>query len=279
MELQFERKPIRCLSRCVWDWQETEQTQEVRLSDDMPDIGSVLCAWGQCVLRGKEWRTGSIGVNGGVMAWVLYQPADGSDPRVVEGWLPMQCKWGMADTPVEGNIRTRWLLKNVDGRMLSARKLMIRANAQVLAEALLPGEQEICQPVELPEDVQLLKCQKSLVLPTEAGEKAFSVDEDITVPGFEKLVSIHAEPVVNEQAVAGGKAVFRGDARVHMVYMGQDGRIHSTDGEYPFSQFADLDRDYDKEATLCVMGAVSGDGAYGKRSAAESDYGDAVCGE
>lgn len=257
MELQFESKPIRCLCRQVWGVQEAEQTQEVRLSDDMPDIGSIVCAWGQCVLRGKEWRTDSIGVSGGVMAWVLYAPSDGSEPRVVETWLPMQCKWNMADCKYEGTIRTSWLLTGVDGRMLSARKIMVRANAQVMAEAMAPGEKEIFLPTDVPEDVQLLMNSYSMQLPKEAGEKAFAIDEEMAVPGFEKMISIFVQPHIIEQAVVGGKAVFRGEANAHMVYLGQDGMIHSADREIPFSQFSDLDHDYDKEATLCVMGAMS----------------------
>ncbi len=257
MELQFASKPIHCLGRVVWDVQELEQTQEVRLPEDMPDIGSVVCAWGQCVLRGKEWYSDKIGVTGGVMAWVMYLPADGSEPRCVEAWLPMQGKWSMPETKVEGSIRTRWLLGGVDGRMLSARKLLVRANAQVLAEATVPGQAEIFTPTDLPEDVQLLKKTYWMQLPKEAGEKSFFVEEELAVVDMEKPVSVSVAPVVKEQLVVGGKAVFRGDAKVHLVYKGMDGMLHSTDRELPFSQFSDLDRDYDKDATLCVIPAVS----------------------
>lgn len=257
MELQFVSKPVHCLSRVVWDVQELEQTQEVRLPEDMPDIGSIVCAWGQCVLRGKEWHSDRIGIHGGVMAWVMYIPADGSEPRCVEVWLPMQGKWNMPETRLEGNIRTKWLLGGVDGRMLSARKMLVRANAQVLAEALVPGQTEAYLPTELPEDVQLLKKTYLMQLPKEAGEKTFQVEEELQVADMEKPVSVSVMPVVKEQPVVGGKAVFRGCARVHLVYKGMDGMLHSCDREVPFSQFSDLDRDYDKEATLCVMPAVS----------------------
>ena len=257
MELQFASKPIHCLGRVVWDVQELEQTQEVRLPEDMPDIGSIVCAWGQCVLRGKEWHSDKIGVTGGVMAWVMYIPADGSEPRCVEAWLPMQGKWSMPETKMEGSIRTKWLLGGVDGRMLSARKMLVRANAQVLAEAMAPSQAEVFTPTELPEDVQLLKKTYLMQLPKEAGEKTFFVEEELQVADMEKPVSVSVTPVVKEQPVVGGKAVFRGDAKVHLVYKGMDGMLHSADRELPFSQFSDLDRDYDKEATLCVMPAVS----------------------
>lgn len=257
MELQFVGKPIHCLQRVAWDVQEMEQTQEVRLPEDMPDIGSIVCAWGQCILRGKEWHSDKIGVNGGVMAWVLYIPADGSAPRWVEAWLPMQAKWNVPESRYEGSIRTNWVLTGVDGRMLSARKMLVRANAQALTEALAAREETVYAPGELPADVQLLKKTYLMELPKEAGEKTFPLEETLTVQDLDKPVSISLTPVVSEQLVVGGKAVFRGDARVHLVYQGVDGMLHSADREVPFSQFADLDRDYDKESTLCVIPAVS----------------------
>ena len=36
----------------------------------MPDIGHVLSAWGQTILRGKEWRADTVSFSGG--AAVLY---------------------------------------------------------------------------------------------------------------------------------------------------------------------------------------------------------------
>lgn len=257
MELQFVGKPIHCLNRVVWDVQDLEQTQEVRLPEDMPDIGSIVCAWGQCVLRGKEWNTDRIGVSGGVMAWVMYIPADGSEPQCVEAWLPMQGKCTMPESKMEGSIRARWLLCGVDGRMLSARKMLVRANAQVLVEAMAPGQTEVFTPGELPEDVQLLKKTYWMQLPKEAGEKTFFLEEELQMADMEKPISICVTPVVKEQPVVGGKAVFRGDSRVHITYKGMDGMLHSIDKEVPFSQFSDLDRDYDKEATLCVIPEVS----------------------
>ena len=71
MELQFEKQSLSCLRSVLRQVQTQEQTQEVRISDGMPDIGSVLGAWGQVILRGKQWQDGEAGINGGVMAWVL----------------------------------------------------------------------------------------------------------------------------------------------------------------------------------------------------------------
>lgn len=259
MELQFAKSPLNCLRTNVCEVQEQEQTQEVRLPDGMPDIGRVLGAWGQCVLRGKQWNSGGIGANGGVMAWVLYAPEDGSEPRTVEVWMPMQMKWNFReDSRREGAIRTCWRLRGVDARTLSARKLMVRACACVLGEAMEPWETDVSTPDPMPEDVQLLRRTYPAMLPREAGEKAYFVEEALNLPeGCEKLLYCQAQPRVTEQSVVGGKAVFRGELGIHLLCQCGDGQLRTADHTVGFSQFSDLDRDYNSDAELDVMMAVS----------------------
>lgn len=261
MELQFERKPCKYLRRAVWETKDQEQTQEVRLPEGMPDIGSILGAWGQPLMRGKEWNSDSVGASGGVMAWVLYAPADGSAPRMVEVWLPISLKWNMPGSDKMGTIRCHWALKGVDGRVLSARKLMARANVIVLAEALEPREEELATAAQVPEDVQLLTHTYPATMAVEAGEKAFLVDDEVNFsagePMPERLISVTMNPELTEQKVLGGKGVFRGNGNFRIVYQDREGNVHSRDHQSVFSQLADLDRDYEKDAELSIMMSVS----------------------
>lgn len=262
MELEFEKTAVSCLNRKIRDVQSQEQTLELRLPDGMADIGSVLGAWGQCILRGKEWRSSEIGVSGGVTVWVLYQPADGSSPQSVEAWLPMQQKWGLTDCQREGVIRTKWHLKSVDARALSVRKLMLRASVQVLAEVLEPMEAQISQPMALPSDIQLLRREYPTMVPREAGEKTIQLEDVLPLSTGavqpEKIVYCQVTPLLTEQKVVGRKAVFRGSVRCHVLYVGEDGGLHSADPELSFAQFEDLEKDYDEDATLSAMMEVTG---------------------
>lgn len=257
MELEFEKTTIPCLDRKIRDVQGQEQTLELRLPDGMPDVGSVLGAWGSCILRGKEWRSSEIGVSGGVSVCVLYQPTDGGTPQSVEAWIPIQYKWSLTDSRREGVIRTHWQLKSVDARTLSVRKLMLRAVVQVLAEVLEPTEAQVSVPVSVPEDIQLLRREYPVLVPREAGEKTFQLEDVLPLPAGggrpEKLLCCLVTPVLNEQKVVGGKAVFRGCARCHVLYLGEDGSLHSADPELSFAQFEDLERDYEEGAVLSVM--------------------------
>jgi hypothetical protein len=259
MELQFENKSIQYLRPILRESKELEQTQEVRLPEGMPDIGSILGVWGQCVMRSKEWNGDHFIVSGGVMAWVLYAPADGSAPRSMETWLPIQMKWNMGDGHNTGHIRCQWLLKAADGRMLSARKMMLRANVSILAEAMEPGEESIALVENVPEDVQLLKHTYPTRLPVEMGEKSFLIDHewDMNAPEGEKLICCRVCPEITEQKVLGDKVVFRGNCHIHMLLQGADGGLVSQDWEESFSQFTELDREYDKDAGLDMTLAIS----------------------
>ena len=78
MEIQFEKSVFSCLKWNVHTVHYQEVTQDIRVSDDMPDVGRILGAWGQVLLRGKEWSS-TVGVSGGVMVWVLYLPEGGNE--------------------------------------------------------------------------------------------------------------------------------------------------------------------------------------------------------
>lgn len=260
MELNFPKSVCRYLAHAVREPQTQELIQEIRLSDGMPDVGRILSAWGQIVLRGKEWRSDEISESGGVMAWVLYAPEDGTQPRTVESWIPFQMKWDLRDEPREGTIRIKNLLRYIDARSTSARKIMLRVGAAALGEALVSREQEFSVPGEVPEDVQLLKSTYPVRLYKEAGEKSFLMDEDLTMPDSaprpEKLIYYTMNPSVNDKKVMGDKVVFRGNGNLHVLYLSEEGQLHSWDFELPFSQLGNLDEapgtDAQADVQMCV---------------------------
>ncbi len=261
MELQFQVEKIPCLHPLKSEVQSQEQTQELRLPEGMPDVGRVMCCWGQVVIRGKEWHSDQMGVSCGVTVSVLYAPEDGSRAQSLEAWLPMNFKWDIPDTGEDGRILCWPLLKSADARVLSGRKLMLRAAVGMLAQAYTSAEVEMYTPQELPEDIQLCKKTYPVCLVREAGEKAFLLDEDLTLPPsapeMEKIVRCSLQPEVAEKKVLGDKAVFRGTGLLHLLYRTDEGTFHSWDFEIPFSQYTELEQDYGNEAQIQLMPVVT----------------------
>ena len=262
MELHFSNTGIPCLKTVKQDVQTQEQTQEVKLTEGLPDMGRVLGVWGQSVLRGKQWQGEEATVSCGAMVWVLYAPEDGSYPRMVETWIPMELRWQIPGTKQEGKLWANCLLRSVDARMTGPRKLMVRANMAVRMQAYCPDKIDVSQPEGVPEDVQLLRKTYQVCLPVEAGEKSFQLDEELELPAScpkaRSFLQARLYPRIVDKRVMSDKVVFRGVADLHTVYQGQDEGLYGWNFEVPFSQYADLDDSYSEEASVLLMPQVTG---------------------
>ncbi len=262
MELQFHKTGIGCLKNIKWEVQNQEQTQEVRLGDGMPDIGRVLGAWGQVIMRSKQWQSDSLGISGGVMVWVLYAPEDGSPVRSVETWVPFQLSWDIPDTKTDGTMIATCLLRSADARMTAARKLMVRVNVGVLMQAYMPDYADVYHPEDLPEDVQVLKKTYPVCLPKDAGEKAFTLDEELELPAerpkSQSFLRYAFQPQILESRVMAGKLVFRGSCWVRALYTDEEGSLQTWDFDVPFSQFTELNGDFGEGARALLWPQATG---------------------
>ena len=262
MELQFNKSLCSCLKTLTRQVQNQEQTQEIRLPDGLPDIGSVLGAWGQVILRSKEWHTGSMHISGGVMAWVLYMPEDEQQVQCVETWLPFQMKWEFPESDRDGVMQTQCFLRSIDARTTSARKLMVRAGIGALSQAFVKDEFEQYSPAECTDDIQLLWKKYPVCMPKEAGEKAFVLEEELTLPAscpkIQKILRYTFTPEITEEKVVSGRLAFRGTARLHMLYCSEDAGLCAWDFEIPFSQYTDLDDTYEESANAQIIPVVTG---------------------
>ena len=262
MELQFKSNTCRSLKPLVREVRNTELTQEVRLSDGMPDIGRVLTSWGQVILRSKEWQADQVTVSGGIMVWILYAPEDGTPPRCMDTWVPFQVKWETEHTDMEGPVHVHPLLRFVDSRSTSARKVMIRAGVAILGEAYVSTQSQVYSPAEIPEDIQLLKNTYPIRIPKEAGEKTFLIDDELELPAGmvqpERLLAYTITPQIYEKRVADDKVILRGTGRIHIIYRCNEGNVHAADMEIPFSQFAQLENSYGADAMVdTALGVTS----------------------
>ena len=182
MEIKFEQKAIHYLRNIINDHKTQEQTQEIRLPDHMPDVGSVLGALGQCVIRGKQWLGNSIEVSGGTMVWVIYKADQTEEINCIESWVPFQFSWEMHTYEPDGNISALCYLCSADARNTSTRKLMIRTEVSVSVDVYSENKSNAYILGNTDDHVQCLTQEYKLMIPKEAGEKTFSLDEETELP-------------------------------------------------------------------------------------------------
>lgn len=262
METQFLRSDITCLHTALQEVRSAEETLEIRLPEGLPDVGRIVACWGQAILRGKEWRGDSISCSAGVMVWVLYAPEDGSTERVLEGWIPFQMKWNLPEGTPEGDIRVNCLLRFTDARSITARKILVRAGLSAMAEAFVPQSVPVFSPDKTPEKVELLKRTYPIRLQKEAGEKAFLLGEELSLPESapkpERIISYRLNPRLTDRKLLSDKLVFRGNGNLHMLYRSEEGQLHGWDFELPFSQYAQLGDLYGGDAQADLVLSPTG---------------------
>ena len=256
MELEFQKNQLPCLGTVMRKTQDQEQTQEIRISDGMPDIGTILGAWGQVILRGKEWDGDTLTVSGGTTVWVQYLPEEGGEPQTVEGWLPFQMRYTISPTEHDGMMLAQCSLKSADCRCISARKLMLRANVSVLLHAMQRQQLPIFEPKDVPEDVQLHVVDYPVLLSVEAGERAFELEETLPNKDITGILSVQMQPQVTESRIISDKVIFRGVAIASVLAETPNG-TQSLSFELPFSQYSELDQSYDDDGQIVIWPAVT----------------------
>ena len=255
MELQFQKESLPYMRQLLEDIRDQELTQEIRLAEGQPDIGNVVSAWGQVLIRGKQWEDDRIGVSGGVQAWILYSDAETGALQTVSCWMPFHQDWDLPVTTREGKLWIMPELRHVDARGVSERKIMVRANISLLAKALSPSEAATYSPMQVPEDVNLKIQTEPMLIPTEMGEKSFVMDEEISVPQehppVQQIIHASLKPHISESKVMAGKLVFRGSADLCVLYE-NNGMLHRFSVDIPFAQYGELENEFDPDAEVWI---------------------------
>ena len=256
--MQFRKDKIACVRQVLDEIKDQEVTQEIKLTDGKGDIERILGAWGQILIRSKEWENGYIGVSGGVMTWVMYTQEGDQTPVTIENWIPFECKCDIPKEQRDGTFCVSPLLRLIDARSISARKIMVRASLSLGIKAMIPCDMEVYAPQQMPEQVQMNILERDVVVPCECGEKAFSFDEELQLPeAADSVLRYQLVPYVNETKVMAEKLVFRGGATLSGLYK-KDDKIRSFSLDIPYAQYVSLENECDPEAVACLYPAVGG---------------------
>ena len=247
MELTFHDAPLQYLQELAWDTVYQEETAEVIVPDSMPDMGRIVDCCGTVMIRSKEWNGNTAVISGAVQAAALYIPEGGGELSRVEAYLPFTLRREIGEQEAGGSLLCDCWLRSLDARMLNSRKVLVRANPGFRILALCPKEQMLAQPDNLPEQIQLRQNTYTMLLPVCCGEKSFPINDELTLPesapGVDKILKSTFSVAIEESKMVGAKAVFKGEICLHLLYQSADGTLHTYNGQMPFSQYAEMERE------------------------------------
>ncbi len=256
MELSFKTSTVRYLKPTLHETVFQEESAETIVPDSFPDVGRVVDSFGTVLVRSKEVRTGGIAVSGGVYAGILYVPEDGDSPKKLDVYIPFTTKVESPQLGENVQVMHTCQIKNMDCRMVNSRKLVVRVNLASQIDGYEPTEEEIYQ-LEEEDTLQTKQVTYPMTLPLAYKEKAFTVTEEVELPaGRQNLTELYKyQPrlEITESKLVGDKAVFKGNLDVKVLYLDTDNGLNCWSFQVPFSQYVELEQEYDNEELVAVL--------------------------
>lgn len=252
MELMFESKSADFLREVIFDTISQEETAETIVPDSYPDVEQVLDAFASTVLRGKDYRNGSVSISGGIHAGVIYNPEDQSAPRALHFYIPFTVKLEHEAITEATRICVDCRVRSVDARIMNSRKVMIRVNLCGTVAGYEPASQEVFSYApEADSDLQVRKSTYQVVRPMETAEKPFTMAEEAELPSgrspMQELYAYQTDLEVIESKLVGNKGVFKGNINLRLLYLSEEEELVTWSCQLPFSQYVELEREYQDE--------------------------------
>lgn len=239
MEVKLEtREYIGCGCSYSEKIRKTEQRDTV-VTDTMPDIASVLCAWGRVLIRSKELTEGHISVEANLPVCVLCCGEDGSLFRVEQN-IPFSFG-GECESIAEGAAATAKIeLCALEAKALNPRKIGVKAE---LCADMAVYERHSFFCAENPQEGEPVyaKCgRENLSLIQVVGEKSFLISDEISLPpgadGSGEPMCIGVDAIVDDVKSVGTKLIVKGRVKSRLLLQKGKGLSHLE----PVSEFSQI---------------------------------------
>ncbi len=250
MELEFQQVHISYLQNILQETILQEESGEAIVPDSMPDMERIVDSFASVILRGKECQGGSVSLVGDIQAGVLYMAQQEDKPRQIPLYLPFSLHRSIS-TAEDCRCMVQCWVRSVDARMLNSRKLSIRVGLCIALQVFEQQEELCCKPGQPERYLQMKYDQYPMQLMVECGQKNMLLRDTLSLgvnqPQVEKLLHIGAQCEVTEEKLTGNKAVCKGQVLLHLLYETPEESLASCELSLPFSQFIDLEREYEEQ--------------------------------
>ena len=246
MDICLSKTSVSCLKKVYEERFCREETAETVVPDVMPDIGEIICGDGSVYLRSKEVSAGRLTLTGTVSAVVLYLPEEGGCPRKLTVELPYSITAESPDITENCTAAATVRLAYLEARTLNPRKVHVRAGLNVCAACYEPAE--ITFGAEVPEECEMdlhTRMETVTVSPV-AGvwEKTFVLTDEYPMPAgrssAEELIGENVELLAEDAKLVGNKVIFKGTAKISLLWQGEDGNLESAAFSSNFSQILEI---------------------------------------
>ncbi len=255
MELEFQQVHISYLQCVLHETILQEESGETIVPDSMPDMERIVDSFASVILRGKECQGGIVSLVGDIQAGVLYTAQQEDMPRQISVYLPFSLRRSLtAADECQSVVECR--VRSVDARMLNSRKVSIRVGLCIVLQVYEPRDEVCSKPGQQARWLQMKYAEYPMQLPVECSQKNMLLRDTMPLgagqPEAARLLHIGARCEIAEEKLTGSKAVCKGQLLMRLLYETQAQTLASCEVSLPFSQFMDLEREYEEQGLQLI---------------------------
>ncbi len=263
MDLELIRKKTETIKCTYRDKKIYEESAEMIVPDNSPDILRIVKGNGNVFLKDKNAMNGKINISGNVNGVVLYIAEGETCMRKIRVNIPFSNTVDGTGVTENSKVSISIRLRGFDVKEINPRKISVRASVEAEICLYEKNEMNLCETVRDCEKYGICIRKKSVesYYPSYICEKSFVIGDDIELSsseqGMKEIVMSSVNVAANDVKLIGNKAIVKGSAEIRYVYELENGEIEASEKELPFSQIIDME-ECDEDNTPTIKLTVSG---------------------
>ncbi|MGM9662610.1 MAG: SPOCS domain-containing protein [Oscillospiraceae bacterium] len=245
MELELKKESMDCYEMAADFTAAQEESTEMIVPDNCPDISRIVATEGNVFLRSAEARDGKAELSGAVKVSILYIPEKSASVQALEVSLPFLM---IEECPRECSIlRPAVFAEELTARTLNPRKVQV----QCRLSASIVGYRWVTLPYTLGFTAEKRCCVESLLRQetvsavTALAEKDFTYEDTLALPqnrgAAAAILLSRQHSQISEAKAIGKKIVVKGNCFAEFLLKYENGRCETASFDLPFSQIAEVE--------------------------------------
>lgn len=220
-----------------------EEALETAIPEYCPDMNRIVDATGQLQIRDREITGGAVMVSGMVSVRVLYSSEESSGLRSLEVSVPFRCTQEGGNLAACRVLRAEGRLLLTEAKAVSARRLYVRVLPEVTVTGYGEMHGRLCCAAEGDASLAVRTRETPLRLLSAVAEKQCPfTQETMLQTGQETPEEVLADRLtlrVTDWQNVGTKLLVKGEARLCVLYRGEQQGLCIHEAALPFSQILD----------------------------------------
>lgn len=259
MEICFENKKINAFCEVLRQTKRIQESIESVVPDTNDDIGRIVSAQTEILLKNKDVNSRGVSVGGEVSAVILYLTESEDRVSFLRVSRGFSIEYEIPDADADMIPQVSLNILNSEARILNPRKISVLF--EICGELSCYREDSVCIENSLPEasgiELHTKYEQGEIILNNTVCEKTFALNEQFVFPAGkavpEKIIFCRADLAADDLQMIGSKIIVKGNLGLTVYYLSSDENYPGkAEFSAPFSQIIDTGRENNESCTAFI---------------------------